>query len=87
MGETKILTEEMIDERLKTVRPQVLRYIDPMKMAAWKLETACEMVDNAVSEQSVLRAISSGDLEAIKTGKFITVEPAKFLVWYRRNKK
>ena len=87
MGEKKILTDEMIDEKLTSLRPKEIKFIDPMKMAQWCLSTCCEMVDNAVSEQTIMRAINAGDLESYKAGAKVTVEPAKFLVWYRRYKK
>lgn len=83
----KILTDEMIDEKLASLRPQEIKFIDPMKMAQWTLERACAMVDNAVGEKSLLRAIDSGELEAFRAGLKITVEPAKFLTWYRRFRK
>ena len=86
-AEKKILTEEMIDEKLKTLRPQQIRYVDPMKMAAWNLETAVEMVDGGCSEKTIERAIANGELDGIKAGKKVTVEPAKFMVWYRRHQK
>lgn len=87
MGEKQILTEAMIDEKLNSMRPQEIRYIDPMKMAQWTIERACAMVDNAVGTKTIDRAITSGELEAYKVGKMITVEPHKFLLWYRRHLK
>lgn len=83
----KHLTDEMVEEKLSAVRPKEIRMIDPMKMAEWTLETACAMVDNAVGTKTLERAISDGDLVATKVGKRVTVEPAKFLVWYRRFRK
>jgi hypothetical protein len=87
MGEKQILTEAMIDEKLNSMRPQEIRYIDPMKMAQWTIERACAMVDNAVGVRRVDDAIKCGELEAYRVGKFITVEPQKFLLWYRRHLK
>lgn len=85
MGEKQILTEEMIEERMKKIiKPQELYYVDPYKLAHWKLETACAMVDDAISVKTIQRAIDDGKLEGYKAGKFVTVEPAKFLLWYRR---
>lgn len=87
MGEKNILTDEMIDEKLASMKPQEVRFIDPMKMAQWTLKRCCEMVDNAITGQTIMRAIVAGDLEGFKVGKKVTVEPAKFLVWYRRSRK
>jgi hypothetical protein len=56
-------------------------------MAQWTLERACAMVDNAIGTKTLERAIAGGDLEAFKAGKFVTVEPQKFLTWYKRFKK
>lgn len=83
----KVLTEEMIDQKLAQVRPVELRYIDPMRLAQWTLETACQMVDGAVSPKTIQRAIESGDLEGFKAGAKVTVEPARFLTWFRRFRK
>lgn len=87
MGEKQILTEEMIDKKLEDLAPRHLAFIDPMKMAQWTLERACAMVDNAIGVKSLERAIADGSLEAFKAGKFVTVEPIKFLTWYKRHKK
>jgi RPA family protein len=86
-AEKRIPTEEMIDEKLNSLRPREVRYIDPMKLAQWTLDTACAMVDDAIGKQTIQRAIADGELEAFKVGKEVTVEPAKFLVWYRRYRK
>jgi hypothetical protein len=87
VGEKKILTDQMIDEKINALRPRDLITIDPMKMAEWSIETACAMVDNAVGPKTVERAIIAEELSATKTGQRITVDPQKFLVWYRRNRK
>lgn len=87
MGEKKILTEEMIDEKLAKAETKEIRFIDPYKLAQWTLETACAMVDHAISPKTIERAIISGEIQAFKVGKFLTVEPTKFLLWYRRHTK
>jgi hypothetical protein len=87
MGEKRILTEEEIDRKLSELRPRQVVAIDPMRMAEWTLETCCAMVDDAISVRAIERAIAERDLDATKTGKRVTVEPAKFLVWYRRHRK
>lgn len=79
--------EKALDEKIESLRPKEIRFIDPMKMAQWTLETACQMVDGAISKKTLDRAISMGELEAFKAGREITVEPAKFLLWYRRFRK
>lgn len=83
MGEKKILTDEAIDRKLDDLAPRYINYIDPMKMAQWTLERACAMVDDAVSAQTVMRAIDDAKLEAYRVGAKVTVEPAKFLLWYK----
>ena len=86
MGEKKILTEEMIDQRLAQMAPREIRYVDPMKMLMWTLDTAIEMVDGSVSKKTLQRAIESGDLNAFKAGKVLCVVPSDFLVWFKRFK-
>jgi hypothetical protein len=86
-AERQRLTEEMIEEKLKVLRPREIRYIDPMRMAQWSLDTACAMVDDALSKQTLDRAIREGTLSAYKAGKEITVKPGEFLVWYERHRK
>lgn len=81
------LTNEILDEKIATVRPRELRYIDPMKLAQWTIETAIQMVDGAVAFKTIDRAIKMGDLEAFHVGQKITVDPAKFLTWYKRHRK
>lgn len=87
MAAEKVLTDETVDAKIEAVRPRELRYIDPMRLAQWTLETACSMVDEAISEKTLMRAIEMGDLEAFKVGKKVTVDPVKFLTWYRRYRK
>lgn len=86
-AEKNILTDEAIDKKLEELAPRYLAYVDPMKMAQWTLERCCQMVDEAISTKTIDRAISSGELEAFKVGRNVTVEPAKFLTWYRRHRK
>ena len=73
-----------VDELIESVKPKEVRFIDPMKMAEWPLELACEMVGGAISEKSIMRAIDAGELKAHKPGKKISVTPVDFLTWYRR---
>lgn len=87
MGEKRILTEDDIDRKLAELGPRSISFIDPYKMAQWTLERCCAMVDNGVSTQTVMRAIDDGNLEAYKAGKFVTVEPQKFLTWFKRFKR
>ena len=87
MGEKVILTDDAIDKKLDELAPRHIAYVDPMKMAQWTLERATAMVDHAIGVKTIERAVASGELEAFKVGKFTTVEPAKFLSWYRRHKK
>jgi hypothetical protein len=87
MGEKQILTVEMIDETLKRMSAQRVKYIDPMKLAEWTLETCCAMVDDAIVPKTIERAIANEEIPATKAGKRLTVEPAKFLLWYRKQKR
>lgn len=87
MGEKKILTEEMIEEKLSKLPPHTIRYVDPWKMAVWKLDTAVEMADGSVSKKTIERAIELRDLNGFQSGKFTTVVPAEFLIWLKRSRK
>ncbi len=87
MGEKQILTEEMIDEKMAKLPPREIRFVDPMKMPFWKLDTACEMVDHAVAQKTIERAIADGKLNGFQFGKSTCVVPSEFLVWCKRFKK
>lgn len=86
MSEARVLTEQMIDEKLVAVRPQEIKYIDPMKLAFWSLETAALMANDTISEKTISRAIRDGELTAYKAGKCLAVVPSDFLTWLKRSR-
>lgn len=85
--EGKELTEEDIERKLAEFSKHNIAYVDPMKMAAWTLERACAMVDNAVSPKTIERAIADGSLSGFKAGAKVAVIPTDFLTWFKRFKK
>lgn len=89
MGEIdiKVLTEEMIEEKLRALTRSEISYIDPMKMALWSVDRAVAMADGTVSKDTIERANKKGDLKFYKAGKENAVIPSEFLLWLKRFQK
>lgn len=78
---------EELEKKIEAVKPREVRFIDPMKLAQWSLETCIAMVDHGVSAKTICRAIDNKELVAFQVGKLTTITPIDFLTWYKRNKK
>ena len=82
VGEKQIPSD--IDQKISELKPQEIRFVDPMKLAMWNTELAVEMVSGAVSKKTIQRAIIEGELKAFKAGREYAFVPMDFLTWFKR---